>query len=662
MAGSFWVLIPLGVLFVLLRIDRLRLWFLLSAAIWWASLMPVHFESRFYLLLVPFFAGTATFVVTGGLLPDVRFTAEKGKRIRVIPGRILERLGRFLRPSQPPISPVGTSLANLLLLSLLVVTVFATLRQIQESYRWHSDQDDFYHGLAQFVRQIERPALVRPIGTRGWSQAQYWIPSESGVPVLSLAGRDYESVLPKLSYILYDQIDDEDTLANWWDDPKLSALANPLRAPSHLEAVYYKPSPYRAILYRVLEQNEASNIVSTSQSSALPQYPGAQVFDNDDQTWWSSAPQSSENASQSLTLDLGRSTSLNRVWLLPRQGGQAFPAGLRIDVSTDGETWQSVIEAQQVQAPIQQNPQIFPFPETTARFVRITATQLKWDETEKDYLVSLVEARVSLAVERPIELPVFSMSPTDLFYDPLSSALAAKVYNRGKTPGRATVEFSLGWAPRDVQPLGVVESSLVTPGGNAVAYLSSSEWQILMPGDCRPIWATVKPYGELELETYGVVDARPQTVFQVVCSPADALVDDFNYAGSPLTHGWTTPQDQTAPGNVITTDGPERGKQAMRVNTPAGEEFVIRRQMQVYGRSELTLWIKATPEFIIYVRVRDHKGEYYYVQYMPYTWPKYSQEYPDGRYIYCPLGSYFVDGKWNWLERDVYQDFAAKTG
>lgn len=664
MAGPFWVFISVGILLLLMRIDLLKLWFLLISGIWWASLVPIHFESRFYILLIPTFSALAVFVVTSSALPGVRLTVGKEKWAKVTPGYILNRLVGPRLPGWLTMNPSGTSLASLVLIGLLAATAFSTVKHVQGGYRWLSQRDDFYHELAQFVRQLQGPGLLRPIGTRQWSQARYWIPRESGTPVAPLPGQDYESVLPKLSYVLYDQIDDEDTLVDWWDDPKLSALAGPLRAPANLEAVYYKPDSRRAILYRVLEQSNLAGIVSASASSALPQNPAAQAFDNDAQTWWSSAPRSSENTSESITFDLGRPTLINRVWLLPRQGGQAFPAGLRIDVSQDGKRWHLVIEAEELPEPIQQNPQIFSFPETIGHFVRVTATRLRWDEDEGGYLVSLVEARISLTVERPSELPVFSIVSSDIFFDPLSNELVAKVHNQSEAPGQATVEFSEGWSSQDAEYLAIVESSIGEPGGVGFARLSSSEWAPLEPGHCRPIWATLKPlsYVDLDLDTYGIVRPQPQRVYNLVCSPKEAVIDDFDYLESPLEQGWTVPPDQTATGDVTTTYDQELDRRVMRVSSEAEDGFLIIRRMRVYGRPELTLWTKSASDFIIYVKVRDLDGEYYYVQYMSFAWLNYSEEFPEGRYVYYPLGSYLADGRWHRLERDIYEDFLAKTG
>ena len=663
MAGPFWVLILVGLLFLLMRIDRLKLWFLLCSGIWWMSLVPIHFEARYYTLLIPTFSALAVFVVTSSALPDVRLTVGKEKWAKVTPGNIVDRLVGPRLPLWLTMNPSGTSLASLVLIALLAATVLSTVKRVQGGYQWHSEQSGFYHELAQFVHQLQGPGPHRPIGTRQWSQARYWIPRRSGTPVAPLPRQDYESMLSKLSYVLYDQINDEDILVDWWDDPKLSALADPLRAPPNLETVYYKPDSRRAILYRVLEQSTPAGIVSAKASSALPQNPAAQAFDNDAQTWWSSAPHSSENASESITFDLGRSTPINRVWLLPRQGGQAFPAGLRIDVSQDGKTWQSVVEAEELPEPIQQNPQIFSFPETMAHFVRVRATRLRWDEDGKGYMASLVEARISLVVERPSELPVFSIASDDLLFDPLSNELVAKVHNQSEVLGQAAVEFSEGWSAQDAEYLGTVESSIAGPGGVGVVRLSSKEWDRIEPGHCRPIWATVKPlsYVDLDLDTYGLVRPQPQTVYNLVCSPKEVVIDDFDYLESPLTQGWTVLPGETATGGVSTAYDQKLDRRVMRITTEAAEGFTIRRPMRVRSRPKLTLWIKSVSNFRIYVQVRGLDGEYYFVQYMPFGWFDHSEEFPEGRYVFYPLGSYFASGRWHRLERDVYEDFFAKT-
>jgi len=254
---------------------------------------------------------------------------------------------------------------------------------------------------------------------------------------------------------------------------------------------------------------------------------------------------------------------------------------------------------------------------------------------------------------------VFSIASSDLFFDPLSNELAAKVHNQSRAPGQATVEFSEGWSAQDAQRFATVESSVAGPGGVGFARVSSIEWALLEAGHCRPIWATLKP---LSVDTYGVVRPQPQTVYNLVCSPLEAIVDDFEYSESPMARGWMALPDQTATGDVTTAYDQELGKRVMRIRTDADEGFVIARWMRVYDRPKLTLWIESTHGFIVYVAVRNLDGESYYVQYMPWAWPSSPQEFPEGRYVYYPLGAYSADGRWHRLERDVYEDFFVKTG
>lgn len=663
MAGLFWILVPIGTLFLLMRIDRAGLWFLLVSAIWLASLAIAHYESRYYLLLIPTFASLVVFPVTSGALPDVKLAVGQKRSVKLTPGYLLARLVGSRLPGWLTPHSSGTSLASLVVIGFLAVAAFSTVKRVQGGYQWHSEQGAHHHELARLIREWRGAGRLRPVGTRQWSQARYWIPWESGTAVVPLPGRDYESVLPDLSYVLYDQIDDDDVLVDWWDDPNLGALTDPLRAPANLEAVYYKPDSRRAILYRILDQNSPAGIVFASASSALPQSQEGRTFDNDSRTWWSSELHSSDKTPESITFDLGRSTAINRVWLLPRPDGRAFPSRLRIDVGQDGHTWQSVIEEQEVPRPVRQSPQVFSFPETKSRFLRVTATRLQWDEESGGYCASLAEARISLAVGRPAEQALFSIASGDVSFDPLSNELVAVVRNEGSVPGRATVDLAKGWSLQDAKHLATVESSVAPPGGVGVARLSCSQWDPIDPGSWRPIWATLRPSlcEKLALDTYGMGRPHPQTVFSRVFWLREAVIDDFGYRESPLEKEWRALPDQTAAGEVLTVEDRELGIRVMRVSSQAQDGFAIRREMRVYYRPKLTLWIRSASSFIIYVQVRDPDGEYYYVQYMPYAWSDYSEEFPRGRYVLWPLGSYLTDGRWHKLERDVHEDFFRST-
>jgi len=154
---------------------------------------------------------------------------------------------------------------------------------------------------------------------------------------------------------------------------------------------------------------------------------------------------------------------------------------------------------------------------------------------------------------------------------------------------------------------------------------------------------------------------QPQTVFSRVVWHREAVIDDFGYRESPLEKGWTALPDQTAVGEVLTVEDRELGIRVMLVSTEAVDGFAIRREMRVCGRPELSLWLRSASDFIVYVQLRDLDGERYYVQYMPYAWSDYSEEFPRGRYVLCPLGSYLTDGRWHKLERDVHEDFFRST-
>ena len=139
------------------------------------------------------------------------------------------------------------------------------------------------------------------------------------------------------------------------------------------------------------------------------------------------------------------------------------------------------------------------------------------------------------------------------------------------------------------------------------------------------------------------------------------MIDDFSYSESPLEKGWTVASGQAATGELLTVDDQELGIRAMRVSSQAEHGFAMRHEIRVYSRPKLTLWVKSTSDFIIYVQVTGLDGEYYFVQYMPFPWSDYSEEFPKGRYVLYPLGSHLTDGRWHSLDRDVDEDFFRKT-
>ncbi|MBN1202234.1 MAG: polysaccharide biosynthesis tyrosine autokinase [Anaerolineae bacterium] len=666
MAGLCWVLILVGGALLLIRINRVQIGFLLISAIWWGPIALTHYEARYYIPLLPLLAALGVYIVTGDVLPDIKLNLGE-RKISLSRGHLLDRLAGSRLPGWLAANPSGAGLTGVVAACVLVFAVSSALDRAQNSFEWTAERDEFYHELTGAVRELPDVEHLRPIGVRQWSQAQYWLPTEAGAPTALLPReQNIEAVLPNFSYVLYDQINPEDSLVDWWDNPGLAALMNPLRAPASLEIAYFKPTAYRAVLYRVLDENVVANIEAITTTSAEPEGAEALVMDRDIQTWWSSRLRNAPNADESIVFDLGRRTTVNRVWLLPRPDGAEYPLGLHIDVSVDGVTWEAVARVWGIPTPLWQSPQVYTFDDIEARFVRITSLELPYSPDQDGYVMSFAEARISRAVEQSPVYPVFAIEPADVYVDALDNELVARIENQGTTPGQIDVAFYEGWSADSAVLLATVESEVIGPGETGFARLPSDRWSMPDPGQCRPIWVTLEPpsYANLTLRTYGVTLPEPQRVFaDQVCTPEEVVVDDFSYPDSPLDHSWRVPEDQVATGEVFTTYDSEMDRRVMQISSDAEEGYMLySHAVESQTWQELALWIKSTTRFIVYVRVRDTDGDFYYLQYMPFARESYADEYPDGNYIYYALGSRFADGRWHRIHRDIYKDFYVKTG
>jgi len=511
-----------------------------------------------------------------------------------------------------------------------------------------SQRDRYHHEVADLLSREKGTGLPRPVGASHYSQARYWIPAMSGTPVATFAGQDYSALLQDSSYVLYEHDQDSKVTVAAEGSAWYSSLADPLRAPAGLEAVYYSPSPRPVVLYRILEQSWPATIVSASVSSELVEAPAAQAFDGDSETWWSSEPQGTAEAAQRITLDLGSPTPVNRIWLLPRLDGQGYPAALRIETSEDGSTWQQVAEDTWVARPTHQSPHIVTFPLATARWVRIAAQQLDWDEQTGAFLACLSEVRLAFAVQRASDLPLFSLEASDLHFDPLSNELVAVVHNDSGQAGGVAVEFSAGWSPDEAVSLGTVRSATIPPGGYGVASLVYGGREPLEPGHCRPIWATLLPgpYADvpLDLDTYGMTTTEPRSAMNLICAHDEAVIDSFDYPESPLLRGWTSSSEQGGGDSVTVVPDDELEGRVMQLRTKSDDGLLVGRWMSVYHLSELSMQVRSESAFLVYVRVRALNGEHYYVVYVPHTWSDRQDEYPDGRIVYHLLGPQFADG------------------
>ncbi len=72
----------------------------------------------------------------------------------------------------------------------------------------------------------------------------------------------------------------------------------------------------------------------------------------------------------------------------------------------------------------------------------------------------------------------------------------------------------------------------------------------------------------------------------------------------------------------------------------------------------LTVKVKTNSYLSLYVRVKDTAGKEYYIYYYPYDGT--SGAY--GSYVYVPIGSDFINGKWNTLVRNIRNDLYDTCG
>jgi chitodextrinase len=98
--------------------------------------------------------------------------------------------------------------------------------------------------------------------------------------------------------------------------------------------------------------------------------------------WSSGSADRSVNHTEWAQIDLGTSRTVGMVTLFSA-GGIVFPIDFNIAVSTDGASWTQVIT--KTGYPFATGPQTFIFPNTTARYVRVTGTSLRPDPNDNGY-------------------------------------------------------------------------------------------------------------------------------------------------------------------------------------------------------------------------------------------------------------------------------------
>lgn len=107
----------------------------------------------------------------------------------------------------------------------------------------------------------------------------------------------------------------------------------------------------------------------TTATSAGPGFPAPLATDNDSATFWVGTPAPTVAAPQSLTVDLGATTTVDTVRIFAR--APWGPRDAAVLVSTDGSAWSTVAA---VALPDAEGPETIVLPPTAARWVRLQST------------------------------------------------------------------------------------------------------------------------------------------------------------------------------------------------------------------------------------------------------------------------------------------------
>jgi F5/8 type C domain/Dolichyl-phosphate-mannose-protein mannosyltransferase len=386
--------VPAGLFAWLRAVDRQKFWFATHFFVFWCVAASTHFESRFYILLLPAVLACPLLFFLSDLVVD-RLTWKNGPSLRLL-GVSLLLIGIGWFNYSGVWSEVHQIIAD-------------RLPQVQ---------------VAEWLARARSSETTTTVATRFYSGARYFITARAGLATTFLASAaEYLQPPSSVSHVfveegLPDPIGGE-------VDPTMFSLspANP-----RLEAIYFKPDAPRAVLYRVLKDNQVITATTATASSVADALHGAQLaVDGNSVTGWMSALQDTSETTATLILDLGAVREINRIWVLPASA-TAFPRAFNLQRSVDGQEW-VVLAGFADYAPIErQDPQVFAFDTVKARFVRIAGASLRPNVTGK-YQMGFNEVRVSLGTERK-SVPFEFMSP-DFVFDAQTGGLETCVRNIG---------------------------------------------------------------------------------------------------------------------------------------------------------------------------------------------------------------------------------------
>ncbi len=677
MAGAFWIVIVLGLIPLLIDLDWRKLFLMATTVLQWGALVFFHYESRFFIPTLPVFAALAVYVFTSDLLPDVRLRLRGGRFIQVCAGRGLRALLRGRLPDGAQGKAAGISLVALALIGVLGVSIAEAFTHTRAAQLNLTRSHEFYGRLIAFLEAESGESQLRPVAARQWSPARYWIPRETGNPVLPLpTAESYASVLPEVSFVLYDQYGFEDGLEPYWDHESLADLTDPLAAPPELELAYFMQESRRVMLYRVLNENVLADIVSSDIDGANEDTPMTRMWDGDPALSWRSEPVAPGDE-VALTFTLARTMQLNRLWLLPTADPAAWPASLRVEVGPNATRMTTVAEvALDPLAP--HEPFALTLPATGGDTVRLTLTAREPDDpAAAGVQLALAEVRFSQASERPVTTMALAIDARDngrgiletasgIYIDPLTHALLALVENRGDLPSWTTVSFYTGWSQDDLTLIGSAATGDIPAGEAGVARLSLWDWENApAPGECRSVWVTfdVEAGASRPLDIYNVTFAgTPWVMNSQTCNPQAVTLGGFLPGGELSASRWAEQTNGGGSAGMARVDyDPALGTDVLSITATADEGMVVTHLAEVYDHTYFSAAINSTENFLILVRVSDG-DDYHYLQYMRADWETLPNAYPEGRFIYHVLPRFYASAEWYTLERDLQADYRAATG
>jgi hypothetical protein len=436
---------PAGLLALLLDLDRRRAALLMFTGIFWAIAAVTHFEARFYLVMLPVMV----------LLP-LYFVGSSRLQLGANPWvRRLLSLG-------PLMLLLALAISQYLSVWHAVSKINASLAPEADAARW---------------LQARAGDNASRVAVRFYSGARYFIPALANVDVTFLPiPATYLDPPPQYSHLLV-----EEGLPDPVGGEVPADVYNPLAVGPQLEAVYFQPQTPRAVFYRVRRGYTGWSIQSAVVSSSLDEARGITgLLDEDPSTGWVTPPQPTADSPVTLTVDLGQTRALNRIWLLPAADPALLPSAFLIEISTDGEHWQTVASQDEQPAAQRQDPLIFAFPESEGRFVRFTALHLRAGAASA-YQAGLNALRIgqwTVATHA-------SWAETPLVYNPLTGVLRLTVRNVDQVTRALGITLEIDHATTLLLP-----AVLAPAGQTAIFDVALIPW--LAPGP-HSLMATLTP-------------------------------------------------------------------------------------------------------------------------------------------------------------------------